>query len=186
MTMLALAVLTALGAATILIRLRARVLRAPVLLLLIILVVGDQIYTWPWPLGDAEVPAFYDAVAAEPADFAILDLPLWEYRCERYMLYYATVHGHRIVGGSMSRRSPEAEAMMRQVEQWALPQADGESGLELAELGVRYVVLHKLCLEEPALGEQTAFLTAQLGSPVYDDRWIRAFEVPGQPTISQH
>jgi len=184
--MLALAVLTALGAATILARLRAGVLRVPVMLLLTILVVGDQIYTWPWPLGDAEVPAFYDTVAAQPADFAILDLPLWEYRCERYILYYATTHDHRIVGGSMSRRSPEAEAMMRQVEQWALPQADGDSGFELAELGVRYVVLHKLCLEEMAMGEQTAFLTAQLGSPVYDDRWIRAFEVPGQPTISQH
>ena len=75
---------------------------------------------------------------------------------------------------------------MRQVEQWALPKVGGESGLRLAEQGVRYVVLHKLCLGEPALDEQTAFLTAQLGSPVYDDRWIRAFEVPGQPTISQH
>jgi hypothetical protein len=185
LAMLALAVLTALGSATVLTRLRARVLRAPMALLLIILVVGDHIFTWPWPLGDAEVPAFYDAVAAQPADFAILDLPLWEYRCERYQLYYATAHGHRIVGGSITRRSPEAEEMMRQVEQWALPHADGQSGLELAKLGVRYVVLHKLCLEEPALDEQTAFLTAQLGSPVYDDRWIRAFEVPGQPTISR-
>ena len=56
-TMLALAVLTALGTATILTRLRARALRAPVMLLIIVLVGGDQIYTWPWPGGEAEGPA---------------------------------------------------------------------------------------------------------------------------------
>jgi len=183
LVMLALAVLTAMGASVILAYIRQRGLRALLALALMALIVTDHLFTWPWPLGDAKAPVFYDRLAAQPADFAILDLPLWEYRCERYQLYYATVHGHRIVGGSITRRPPEAETAMRQVEQWAVPQADAEVALALAGLGIRYVVLHKLCLEEPALNEETTYLTTHLGPPVYDDHWIRAFEVPGQPTI---
>ena len=182
LAMMGLAVLTALGADVVLARVRAGGLRALLALGLIGLVVTDHIFTWPWPLGNAQVPAFYEEVAAQPADFAILDLPLWEYRCERYQLYYATVHNHRIVGGSITRRTPEAEDAMRQVERWALPQAGADAASALAKLGIRYVVLHKLCLEEPALTEETAYLTDQLGPPVYDDRWIRAFKVPDQPT----
>lgn len=181
-TMLALAVLAAYGAADVLSRFRGG--HRPVVALgLIALVLADSLFVWPWPLGDAEVPAFYRQIALEAQDYAVLDLPLWEYRCERYQLYYATIHGHRIVGGSVTRRSPEAETAMRAVERLVQADAAGAPAESLAELGIRYVVLHKLCLEEAGLNAQTALLEKELGRFIYDDRWIRAFEVPGNPGI---
>jgi hypothetical protein len=114
---------------------------------------------------------------------ALLDLPLWEYRCERYQLYYAVIHGHRIVGGLVTHRAQEAEAAMREVESLVQLSGGAEPAESLAELGIRYVVLHKLCLEGEEMHAQAAFLMEQLGDPIYDDRWIRAFEVPGNPEI---
>jgi hypothetical protein len=97
--MLALAVLTACGAAFLLTRVKPA-LRSVLALGLMALVLIDGLFVWPWPMGDAQVPAFYERIAAEPDDYAILDVPLWDYPCERYQLYYAAVHGHRIVGGT--------------------------------------------------------------------------------------
>jgi len=181
-TMLALAVLTANGVTIVLARLRGA-FRPLLALGMIGLILVDSLFVWPWPMGDAEVPSFYRQVAVEDADFAILDLPLWEYRCERYQLYYAAIHNHRIVGGLITRRPPEAEAAMREVESLVQPGVAVGPAEPLAELGIRYVVLHKLCLEGESLDAPTAFLTEQLGDPIYDDRWIRAFEVPGNPEI---
>jgi len=181
-TMLALAVLAAIGATAILSRFRG-VWQSMVALGLIGLVLLDSLFVWPWPMGDAEVPVFYYSVAAEEEDFAILDLPLWEYRCERYQLYYAATHDHRIVGGLVTRRTQEAEAAMRNVEALVEPDGGVETAGPLAELGIRYVVLHKLCLEDVDLETRSAFLTAELDEPVYDDRWIQVFAVPGNPQI---
>jgi hypothetical protein len=147
------------------------------------LILIDCLFVWPWPMGDARVPGFYEQIAGEAEDYAILDLPLWEYRCERYQLYYAAVHGHRIVGGSVTRRPPEAEAAMREVEGLAKPGSPEAPADALAELGIRYVVLHKLCTGDDVLEEQSAFLSQHLGGATYDDGWIRVFEVPGEPTI---
>jgi len=181
-TMLALAVLAACGTAVLLNGLR-RTYRPLVALGVAALILVDSLFIWPWPLGDAEVPAFYHQIAEDDQEYAILDLPLWEYRCERYQLYYATVHNHRIVGGLVTRRSADAEAALREVERMVRPNAAVASAESLAELGIRYVILHKQCLDDRGLDAQTAFLREQMGDPVYDDRWIRAFEVPGAPQI---
>jgi hypothetical protein len=72
---------------------------------------------------------------------------------------------------------------MRAVEQLVQPSSAAAASDALADLGIRYVVLHKLCLEDEALDEHSAFLSDRLSGPVYDDRWIRVFEVPGGPQI---
>jgi hypothetical protein len=182
LAMMALAVLSACGAAILLAWIRPA-FRSAAALGLMALVLADTLFVWPWPMGDAPVPDFYEQLASEPEDYAVLGLPLWEYRCERYQLYYATVHDHRIVGGSVTRRSPEAEAAMRDVEQLVTPGSSGAAADALAELGIRYVVLHKLCLDDDALAEKSTFLAERLGEAVYDDDWIRAYEVPGEPSI---
>ncbi|MEA3375247.1 MAG: hypothetical protein U9R72_03485 [Chloroflexota bacterium] len=182
MTMLALAVLAAGGAATLLGHVKSNY-RSAAALGMIVVVLIDGLFIWPWPLGDAQVPEFYSQIAAEPQNYAILDLPLWEYRCERYQLYYATIHERPIVGGLVTRRSAEAEETIREVEQLVQPKERVSAAEPLAELGIRYVILHKLSLEDADLQEMTGHLTAQLGPPRYDDRWIRAFEVTGEPAI---
>jgi len=183
LTMMGWSVLVALGAGAVTSRLHSGGLQMAAGLLLIALVVGDQVYTWPMPLGDAQVPAFYEHLAEDPADFAVLDLPLWEGRCERYQIYYATIHGHRIVGGMITRRSSEAVAEMRRVEKMAVPGSGIDAARALGAEGIRYVVLNKQCLDEEGLGQYSAHLADRLGPSVYDDTRIRAYEVPGKPTV---
>ncbi|MFN3979245.1 MAG: interleukin-like EMT inducer domain-containing protein [Caldilinea sp.] len=64
----------------------------------------------PLPLSDARVPAVYDAIAAEPGDFTIMQLPLgWRdsfgvFGPEKTLLqYYQTAHGKAMLGGNISR-----------------------------------------------------------------------------------
>ena len=70
----------------------------------------------PLPLSDLRVPALYDRVAAEPGDFALLELPLgWRNGARvagkgdiliMQQLWYQTYHGKRVLGGNTSR-NPE-------------------------------------------------------------------------------
>ncbi len=64
----------------------------------------------PLPLTDARVPALYRQIAAEPGEFAILQLPLgWRnsfgvFGSERTQVqFYQTVHGKPMLGGNISR-----------------------------------------------------------------------------------
>ncbi len=64
----------------------------------------------PLPLSDARVPSVYDRIAAEPGEFAVLQVPLgWRnsfgvFGVERTQLqYYQTKHGKPMVGGNISR-----------------------------------------------------------------------------------
>jgi hypothetical protein len=175
-TMLALAVLASYGTSSLLSRIRSNY-RSVATMIITGMILVDSLFVWPWPLGDAEVPAFYKSIAADKEDYAILDLPLWDYQCERYQLYYATIHGHRIVGGSVSRRPPEAEAAMYAVEQLVQPHVSRKLAEDLGDLNIHYVILHQLCLDDEELAIRTRTLKRQLGSPVYDDDWIRVFEV---------
>jgi hypothetical protein len=66
--------------------------------------------SFPLPLTDARAPAIYSQIAAEPGDFALLQLPLgWRnsfgvFGAERTQVQlYQTVHGKPILGGNISR-----------------------------------------------------------------------------------
>jgi hypothetical protein len=182
MTMLALAVLATGGLLALLAQFK-RNHRSTIALGVTVLVLIDGLFIWPWPLGNARVPEFYQPIAEDGQNYAILDLPIWEYRCERYQLYYATIHEHPIVGGVVTRRSPEAERTIREIEEIVDPEEGLATAESLANLGIRYVVLHKLCLSEEEVRDRSGFLASRLGPHVYDDSWIRAFQVPGEPTI---
>jgi hypothetical protein len=70
----------------------------------------------PLPLFDLTAPALYERVAAQPADFALLELPLgWRNGARvagkqdiliMQQLWYQTRHGKRLLGGNTSR-NPE-------------------------------------------------------------------------------
>jgi hypothetical protein len=180
LAMLALSLLVALGVDGVLRRVDPVSWHPLLVMVFIAVVIVDHLFVWPWPLGDAQVPEFYEDVAGHSEDFAILDLPLWDYLCERYHMYYATVHGHRIVAGSVTRRSPQAEEAMRRVERLALPvpERDLEAPSKLAQENIRYVILHKNCYLETELGGTSDYLSAILGPAIYDDERIRVYLVP--------
>lgn len=119
--MLAVAVLAAYGAGWLL-RVVSRIkvgkqevrrwLLAGCALLLAVLLVGEHLAV-PLPLTDARIPAVYDQVAAEPGDFAILQLPLgWRNSFgqvgaeDTQKQYYQSYHHKRLLSGNISRNPP--------------------------------------------------------------------------------
>jgi hypothetical protein len=72
-----------------------------------------EYWSVPLPLTDARIPEVYELVAAEPGDFAILQLPLG-WRNSFGMLgaestqtqYYQTFHHKRLLSGNISRNPP--------------------------------------------------------------------------------
>ncbi|HNS50124.1 MAG TPA: interleukin-like EMT inducer domain-containing protein [Anaerolineae bacterium] len=114
--MLALAVLAAFGAYLLFRKLAGcrptahrRSLPALAFLLLAALLLFDG-WSVPLPLTDARVPEVYDRLAADPADYAILQLPLgWRNSFgvqgaeSTQTQYYQSVHHKRLLSGNISR-----------------------------------------------------------------------------------
>ena len=125
--MLALAVLAGFGAFWLLGRLAnsrwqaARRLLVPCCLLLAALLLFDH-WSAPLPLTDARVPPVYEQIAADPGDFAILQLPMGLRNSfgvqgaeSTQTQYYQTVHHKRLLSGNISRNPPFKFDYFRQV-----------------------------------------------------------------------
>lgn len=160
MATLALSALVALGVLTLLRRTQRRGLVAA---LLVAAIVAGNVSA-PLPLVGARAPDAYRIIAAEPGDFAVLQIPLgWRdgfgtVGRERTMLQaYQSVHGKRIIGGNTSRSPdymlsyfagmPVLRSIVALEEGQALDAAalDADRSVAAVVLGfldVRYVVVH--------------------------------------------
>jgi hypothetical protein len=116
--MLALAVLAGYGAYWLFAKLSrskatmSRFVLAACALLLAVLVILEH-WSAPLPLTDARIPEAYRQVAAEPGDFAILQLPMgWRNSFgvqgaeSTQTQYYQTYHNKRLLSGNISRNPP--------------------------------------------------------------------------------
>jgi hypothetical protein len=120
--MLCLAVLAGFGAYWLLTKLRRfRPLVAVGGLVLVALVAFEH-WSIPLPLTDARIPPVYEQVAAEPGDFAILQLPMgWRNSFgvqgaeNTQTQYYQTYHHKRLLSGNISRNPPFKFDYFRQV-----------------------------------------------------------------------
>jgi hypothetical protein len=90
----------------------ARLLVAAVSVLLAGLVLFEH-WSVPLPLTDARIPPVYEQVAADPGDFAILQLPMgWRNSFgvqgaeSTQTQYYQTYHNKRLLSGNISRNPP--------------------------------------------------------------------------------
>jgi len=139
LTMLALAVLAGFGVARLRQALRERRwLRLPaptVVTTLLAAAVLLEFCILPFPTTPAQVPAFYQRLAAEPGDFAILDLPIQPYQLQPQ--YRQTVHGKRLVYGHISRVPEERFAYLESVAS----EIYRPSGY-FEEVDIRYLILH--------------------------------------------
>ncbi|MGB9722559.1 MAG: hypothetical protein ACP5OO_07590 [Chloroflexia bacterium] len=189
LTQLALAVLTALGARTLLRNNRAW----PFSFLLALLVL--EYLPIPYPLTPARVPTFYRQLAQTPGEEAVLEMPLqkpespWYYT--RWMLYQ-TVHGRPSFRGYISRGDPlfpfAGAPLFRQLAQSA-PADDilyddwrALAGSVLHHYRVGYIVLEKARLqEEGRLGPARALVEEALGGriPDWEDEDLLVYRVPG-------
>jgi hypothetical protein len=98
-----------------------RTLLAACCLLLPVLLLFDH-WSVPLPLTDARIPEVYEQVAADPGDFAILQLPLgWRNSFgvqgaeSTLTQYYQTYHHKRLLSGNTSRNPPFKFDYFRQV-----------------------------------------------------------------------
>ena len=117
--MLALAVLAGFGAYWLLKKATssksqvARTLPVPCSLLLVSLLLFEH-WSVPLPLTDARIPPVYEQVAADPGDFAILQLPIgWRNSFgmqgaeDTQTQYYQAYHHKRLLSGNISRNPPD-------------------------------------------------------------------------------
>jgi ABC-type transport system involved in cytochrome c biogenesis permease component len=120
--MLCLAVLAGFGAYWLLTKLRRF---RPLLVaggLVLVALVAFEHWSVPLPLTDARIPPVYEQVAAEPGDFAILQLPMgWRNSFgvqgaeNTQTQYYQTYHHKRLLSGNISRNPPFKFDYFRQV-----------------------------------------------------------------------
>lgn len=146
----------------------------PILVLVILIEIN---FTFPFPVSPVNVPRFYNDLVLNQDEFAILDLPLWDYRCTRKQMYFATIHQHPIVGGIITRRSVDAENSMKSVENLLEVPNQVKTRIELEKLTIKYVIAHKNCSIDPLSPRENENLTQRLGKPIYSDEEIDVFEV---------
>ncbi len=160
----------------------------------------------PVPLTDARVPAVYRQIAAEPDEFAILQLPLgWRnsfgvFGSERTQVQlYQTVHGKPMLGGNISRapdfkmeyfrRLPLFQAITEvEFGQPVSPEVDAAARAQAAELmylyDVRYlVILPPIPGRYPYADTYAATRDYVLGllpvepEPLYDEGGVQAYRI---------
>ena len=188
MVMLCLAVLAALGLQGVLRRLPAR--RGIFVASLGVALVCLEFLPVPYPLTEVEVPSFYESLAAEPEEYAILELPMnWDRPAH---LLYQTAHRKPIIAGYVTRPNPLSIVERVPVLQHfrflgadIIVQDPKEIAPEVFDyMGVRYVIVHDYMLPPGREREATLALVEDVFGgqvPVYEDGRITVYLTEGQP-----
>jgi hypothetical protein len=163
----------------------------------------------PLPLSDMRVPEVYRAIAAEPGDFAVLEVPLaWRngfritgphHAAFMYAQFYQTVHHKRILGGNTSRNpefkfqyfteAPVINSLIaletgHEIDQATLREDQALAPEVLRFLGVRYIVVHTLQTDDPQVTPDRVIPYIEATLPVerfYDQGGIVAYRVTPPP-----
>jgi hypothetical protein len=171
--------------ADLLARLRGRV-RVGVLVGLSVLIPFEYLGV-PVEMQPLRIPRFYEGLARETGEFAIVELPIDFYdAAKRYMLYQ-TVHGRPIVEGHVSRRPPEATAFLDahpllrslyQTQEIDPALTDVSRQLRaLRDAGFRYIIVHKRLTDaEHAAGWQDWLAVA----PAFEDQEVVVYRTQPQ------
>jgi len=118
---------------------------------------------------------FYERIAKQPGDFALLELPL---RPMSDYMSYQTVHGHPIVYGYLSRQPPDSFVGGTPVLHWllnttpvsALSAGDAAAGATaLHGAGIRYVVVHWWAFTDAEAAAMRAKLAAMFPGQTPED-----------------
>jgi hypothetical protein len=188
MVMLSLAVLAALGLQGALRRLPRR--RGIIVASVGVGLVCFEFLPVPYPLSEVDVPSFYESLAAETEEYAILELPMdWDPPAH---LLYQTVHHKPIVAGYVTRPNPlslvEKVPVLQQFRFLGddiIAQDPSEIADEVFHyMGIRYVIVHDDMLPSGQEREATLALVEDVFGnqvPVYEDGRITVFAVGDEP-----
>ena len=115
----------------------------------------------PYDTREREVPKWFQLLAQEPGQFAVLDLPMRPTSFDKQYMMYQLTHGKSLIEGHVSRRTGETYAYLdgnpflkelRRSNEMDPGLKDVSHQLQqLSDDGVRYLILHKdLSLCRPA------------------------------------
>jgi hypothetical protein len=133
-----------------------------------------------------ETPAWYDTLASEQGEFAIVDLPLKRIPFKKYMFYQIS-HGKPTVQGRLSRVPTSAYeyietvpflAYLRSPNSVGPPTGNISEQLQmLSDVNVRYIVAHKSLFPAGLLDEFMDWLPLD---PVYEDEVLSVYRTSPQ------
>ena len=136
---------------------------------------------YPFPNLRLNVPDSYDRITAEPDQFAILDIPMKRVPT-RYYMYYQTFHEKPLVEGVISRPSADAfdyiagdQFLYRLRQERVMDPALADVSrqlLDLADDGIRYLVIHKYLAPAHSLPQWADYLTVP---PFYEDEDVLVY-----------
>ncbi len=186
--MFSLAILASYGTASVIARLRSARAKVALAAALTGLLLFEYLIVFPFPTGQIAMPDFYRELAADPEDYAILDIPLRGWAAQHTSMYYQIVHGHRIVGGFIHRVPSGVSPMLRVFESLARPHPEAEDIVEpltiperaavLEYYDIAFVVLHKPLLASEQLRDLDELMESISGDRAYEDEHIVAFGIP--------
>jgi hypothetical protein len=160
----------------------------------------------PYPTLEFRVPAVYEQIARMPGDFAVLEIPSFNWRFAAKNEAYQTTHQKRILRAYTNRIAPDVAdyfnlrqtpivvrslRILEGVEQGILSEEEiAEDRSVLSEtldfFGVRYAVLHRDQLDEERADAIDAYLREVLGATVfYQDGQATGYEIASPPPSPQ-
>jgi hypothetical protein len=178
---------------------RLRTSMAVSLIAVVLIVV--ELMPFPYPQSTADVPRWYNQLASDPEDYAILELPpQGDYWHGAYRMYFQTAHGKPIFGGYISREfyhpfldSTPGFQQLQHGDAEGDMFADGPDEWYSAfeRYRVRYIVLQKQREPErndpraqPDVAASREALARVLGEavrPIYEDEQLEVYAVPPPP-----
>jgi hypothetical protein len=166
---LALAVMSAGGAAWLLARLRRPLMQRIAALALTALILFDYQVFFPLPTTSAALPA---AIAAldDGSRRAVFNIPWDNLLAAKEALYLQTAHGLPMIGGQVTRETPVDPALL------TLLQTTLDPAL-LRAAGADVVLVHK------AYTGDVERVRAALGDPLYEDERFAVFQTPAADDV---
>lgn len=165
--------------------------------------IGSEFLSVDLPVDIIAVPKFYQQLASDPANYAILELPAYKQNggVEHFAMYYQTFHQKQLFGGQLARdhkrtgpldllkHSPVFhETLLDKRADFAsqhdiLPAPDlfHWSLSILNYYQVRYIVTYPHSMNEQQTADAQDFLRQTIGKnapPIYSDETITAYSVP--------
>ncbi|MAT97281.1 MAG: hypothetical protein CL608_09080 [Anaerolineaceae bacterium] len=175
-TMFALMILAGYGLRYVLTRWKRPLAQAVVATAVLALILVDSTFQTSWPLLSTEIPPYMSEIAADSRAVAVLDIPVNNYRGEKYYMLYQTVHQHPIVGGHAYRTPQEIVDLRQEIVTDLTTQ---ETISTLIQNNIGYVVLHHTIEDEAGIIQPiTSVLQAEIGQPEYQDELITIFFIP--------
>jgi len=134
---------------------------------------------FPFPTLQPTVPRFYEQIADEPGEFAVLDIPMGN---RREYMYYQTIHGRPLVEGTLSRTPSEVFAYIAdnpflfhlREEDVMDPKLTDISRqlMNLAEDDIRYLIIHKTKVDPNTLAQWFDYLVVP---PYYESEELAVY-----------